>query len=356
MDLSKYNLNIEDWFLSREQSDFPDGTKYVDNYKSICGALRKVHKEVTEGADFTDDTSLTWHDESHVKKVIKQASRLLSYSSTQITAYETFALLVAIQIHDVMNIRGRDEHENHAIEIFNDLRIDGLVDSILLKNIGFIASCHAGSVLIGEKKEKDKIHLLNATTFKGDRIIHLRFLAALLRLADEYADDAERAMSFLLKIGKIKKGSIIHQKHAGALIDVDIQPNTGKIDFDYHIMVDDAIKKFPKFIKQKDTFEDIYLLDEIFERTVKSHYETIYCMRYLRPYISINKIHVSIELEHSDLAKQFSINYELEEKGYPNDELTILGLCGDKYLRNNGGYWSGENLSEYILKNGLLKT
>lgn len=355
MDLTKYNSNLENWFLKRQPNDFPDNKEYVSDYKSIKKALNSIHKEVTMGADYTDGTSLTWHDESHVKRVIEQASKLISYDNANITAYEVFVLLVAIQIHDVMNIMGRDEHENRAIEIFNSLRIDGLIDSILLKNIGFIASCHSGSVLIDNKKEKDKIFYLSTTIFPGDKRIHLRFLAALLRLADEYADDADRAMSYLLKIDKIKKGSIIHQKHAESLFDVDIQPNTGNINFDYHINVEDAVNKFPKYIKEKDTYEDIYLLDEIFERTVKSHYETIYCMRYLRPYISIDKLHISIEIEHSNLAKQLVIKYELEEKGYPNDELTILGLCGDKYLRKNGGYWSGENLKEYIIENKLSK-
>lgn len=354
MDLSQYNNNLEAWFLARKSTEFPDGIDYVAKYIAIADALKKVHKEVTAGADATDETSLTWHDLSHINKVIQQASHLLSYSSAKITEYEAFVLLVAIQIHDVKNIAGRDEHENRAIEIFSDLEIKGVIDSILLKNIGFIASCHAGTISVGGRKEKDKIHLLDPTLFKGPRVIHMRFLAALLRLADEYADDSERAMSYLLKFGKIKKGSIIHQKHAECLLDIDIQADSGKVDYDYHLTVTDAMQKFPKYVKEKETYEDVYLLDEIFERTVKAHYETIYCMRYLRPYISISKIHVSIELETERLSDKLKINYELEEKGYPNEELSILGLCGDKYLTHNGVYWSGEHLKEYIENNGII--
>jgi hypothetical protein len=353
MNLKDHQNSIESWLLSKNENDFPNKINYANTYNEVKRALKKVHKEVTAGADFTDHTSLTWHDESHIDRVITQASKLLSYSDVNITPYEAFVLLVAIQIHDVKNIEGRDEHESRAIEIFTDLGISGLIDSILLKNIGNVASCHAGNILIGAKKEKDKIHFLNHTLFKGERILHLRFLAAILRLADEYADDSERAMSFLLKMGKIKDGSIIHQKHAESLLDVDIQPDAGKVDFDYHLKVEDAILKFPKYIKHKDTFEDVYLLDEIFERTVKSHYETIYCMRYLRPYISINKLTVSIELEHSKFPHQLKINYELEERGYPNDELSILELCGES-LKNNGVSWSGENLKEYIVTHELI--
>lgn len=352
MNLQEYNNSIEDWLLAKNKNDFPGKINFAKTYEEIKRKLEDVHKQVTAGADATDDTSLTWHDESHIQRVIKQASKLLSYDGVKITAYESFVLLVAIQIHDIKNIEGRDGHENRAIEIFNDLGIPRLIDSILLKNIGFVASCHAGSILIGNRKEKDKIHFLNPTLLTGEKVLHLRFLAAVLRLADEYSDDSGRAMSYLLKYGKIKKGSIIHQKHAECLLDVEIKPNSGKVDFDYHLTVEDALKKFPKYNKEIGTFEDVYLLDEIFERTVKSHYETIYCMRYLRPYISISKLNVSIELEHSKLENQFRINYELEERGYPNDELNIEGLCGEK-LKNDGELWTGETLKKYILAKGL---
>ena len=350
MELKKHNDSLEEWFLQSKPSDFPDSISLVSKYEEIVKALKPVHKQVTAGADFSDGTSLTWHDESHIKKVIKQVSKLVRYKDADITRFEAFVLLVAIQIHDIKNIEGREEHENRAISIFNDLNITGLVDSILLKNIGFVASCHAGSVILGGRKEKDKISLLAASVFKGDKKIRLRFLAALLRLADEYADDSERAMSYLLKIGKIKEESIIHQKHAQCLIDVNIEAGSGKVDFDYHLAAEDALKKFPKYIKEKDTYEDVYLLDEIFERTVKSHFETIYCMRYLRPDISVTKLHVTIEIEHLKITQQLSIKYELEEMGYPNTELSILEVCGDKYLRQNGGYWSGENLKNYLEK------
>lgn len=353
MNLSAHNNNIEHWFLDRKPVEFPESKDYVSTYTSIAQALKKIHKQVTAGADLTDNTSLTWHDESHINKVISQASRILQYKDVELSPFEVFTLLVAIQIHDVKNIEGRTEHENRAIQILSDLNIEGLVDSILLKNIGFIASCHAGSYNVGTRKEKDKISLLAPTTLTGFKQIRLRFLAAVLRLADEYSDDSERAMSYLLEIGKIKAGSIIHQMHAKSLLDVNIEPDTGKVDFDYHINVSEALKKYPKYIKDKDTFEDVYLLDEIFERSVKSHYETIYCMRFLRPSVSINKLKISIEIDSSNIHNQLIISYELEEKGYPNSELTILDLCGEK-LKQNGGYWSGENLKNYLEEHNFL--
>ncbi len=348
MDLANHEGDIEQWFLSQPKNSFPDNIDYVSTYKTILEKLRPVHRQVNIGANETDDMSLTWHDESHIKKVIKQTSKLLSYKDAIITPFEAFVLLVAIQIHDLKNIEGREGHENNAISIFDDLGISNIIDSFIKKNIGFIASCHAGSYNKDGRNEKDKIsNLLPPSVFKEKRAIRPQYIAALLRLSDEYADDAERAMGFLLKKGLIKKSSIIHQKHAASLLDVDIIANSGIVSFDYHIKVSDAVIKFPKYVSEKETYEELFLLDEIFNRTVKSHYETVYCMRFLRPSISINKLQIVIELEHHDITHAVKIEYELLEKGYPNDSLSIIELCGDQ-IRKNGGHWSGQKLNDYI--------
>lgn len=341
--------HLEKWFLNRSQDDFPNSIDYVANYRSIVSALKPIHDSVNAGADFTDKTTLTRHDSSHINRVITQITKLLNYEKASITAYEAFHLLVAVQIHDIKNIDGRDGHENRAIEIFGELGINGLIDTRLLKSIATIASCHAGSFDKDGKRDKDKItHLLSPYEYKGSYEIHPQYLAALLRLADEYADEEGRALSYLLSAGKIAKESIIHQKHAESLKEVAIKSDSGIIEYDYYILRDDAIKTFPKLIEKPDKFEEIYLLDEIFKRTVKSHFETVYCVRYLRPSIPIVKLSVTIEVEKKEITdKPFKLEYELIEKGYPNDNLTIFELCGDK-LRRNGDFWTGENLMHYL--------
>ena len=351
MDLKSSNYNIEQWFINRPQTEFPDEIDYVSNYKSIVDKLEPIHKQVNAGADFTDKTTLTRHDISHINKVIKKISHLLSYRSAKLSPYEVFILLVAVQIHDIKNIDGRDEHENNAVEIFNDLGIQGLIDSRLLKNIGFIASCHAGSYMRENKKEKDKIGFLLQPLLYLDKFqIRPQFLSALLRLGDEYADDMERAMTHLLKIGKIKKDSIIHQKYAESLRNVAIKSDTGIVEFDFYLKIKDAVCTFPKYLKDENKYEEKFLLDEIFERTVKSHYETIYCMRFLRPLISVNKIKVTIEVEKTNVTdKTFTLPYEMIEKGYPNENLGIIDLCGES-LRKNGDYWNGKNLKDFLEK------
>jgi hypothetical protein len=81
-------------------------------------------------------------------------------------------------------------------------------------------------------------------------------------------------------------------------------------DFDSEI----AKKQFTKF------GDDKYLLDEIYDRTLKMERERRYCMRYLRPHLSLDSIRVIIVIQNSRNAYQCdTIRYTLEENGYPSD-------------------------------------
>jgi hypothetical protein len=343
--------NLEEWFLTLNPNSFPNNENYVSYYTTLKEKLKPVHKQVTQGADVTDGTSLTWHDESHIQTVIDKVSALLLYSNAEITAFEAFILLIAIQIHDIMNSDGREEHEGRAIEILQILGLSGVIDSVTTRTIGKIVNCHSGTFERTGIKEKDKISYLVQHTYqlKGQKV-RMQFLAALLRLGDEYADNEDRAMSYLLQLGKIQKTSEVHHKYAECLHSVDIIANSGITKLDFHIGVQDAVKMFDKYIKEKQTVEKIYLIDEVFSRILKCFYETIYCMRFLRPDISITKIAVHIEIEVETHNKELFVDFELVERGYPLATDNILDLIE---LRLNGSYWSGSNLKEYIEKHGL---
>ena len=62
----------------------------------------------------------------------------------------------------------------------------------------------------------------------------------------------------------------------------------------------------------------VFLLDEIFDRTLKMHLEHLYCMRFMRPYLAINRIVVDIAI-YTDkfMTELVRFSYALEEKGYP---------------------------------------
>ena len=74
MEFSKHKGDVEQWFLERKETEFYSKTDFVSIYKTIVTKLKPIHSQVNFGADYSDKTSLTWHDESHIRKVIEQVS------------------------------------------------------------------------------------------------------------------------------------------------------------------------------------------------------------------------------------------------------------------------------------------
>ena len=56
-----------------------------------------------------------------------------------------------------------------------------------------------------------------------------------------------------------------------------------------------------------------YLLDEIYDRTLKMEQERRYCMKFMHPYIDIGRIDVTINIYNEDLELLPSISYRLED-------------------------------------------
>src|SRR5947209_15111374 len=81
----------------------------------------------------------------------------------------------------------------------------------------------------------------------------------------------------------------------------------------------------------------VFLIDEIYERTMKTHRERMFCMRFLRPEINIERIAFSIDIYSEGLSEKLkSIEYKLEEAGYPDEKNPdIFQLCPD--LRTKTG-------------------
>lgn len=357
--------DLENWFLSQEQTAFPDKIEYVANYKSIVEKLKSIQDEVNAGADRTDNQTLTKHGESHIKKVIEQVSSLLAPDDITITPFEAFQLLLAIQIHDIKNAEGRESHEMRAIEIFSEEGLDKIyTNRVIIEQIGKISACHAGSVNINKKSNKDKINiLLDRDSYgKGKIETDARLLASLLRLADELADETGRSYRYLAKKKLISKKSEVHHKFAESIENIYIDHKGKTIYIDFHIDPKDAVCKFGKHNKTSGRYKAVYLLDEIYERCLKSHWETIYCMRFLRPKISIDQICVSIIIlgspKVSDNLEHFinppKIEFTLREIGYPVESMSD-GLDRIKsQTKKNGDSWTGKSLQKYVVDHKLV--
>lgn len=360
--------NLEEWLLKQPDKDFPPyysdrGEKsYPDKYRDIKTALIPIHNNVEKGAllksiadwkdslkaqiakikDQTDLESiqereqlnellqrdpavyLNYHGVGHVNKVIEKVSELVqNFRTGKLTAYETFLLLCAIQIHDIGNIFGRQNHENSLTHIFMNIANPIIHDTSIKVLITKIARVHSGRI-DGDKDTISKSKLRFGGNSFGQEVRE-RLLAALLRFADELADDSSRADLQALDLGMISEESLIYHEYSRSLHTVKIKENdvnnTLFLLLEYCIDSELMIKRFIKEGKSKP----ILLLDEIFNRTIKMEQERRYCMRFFKQYLPLDEIKVRIEIVSTyDLVEPEEVNYTLKESGYPmNDNITI---------------------------------
>lgn len=94
--------------------------------------------------------------------------------------------MCAIVVHDAGNIYGRAGHEKKLAEILNNQCDNIIPDAIERRVISRIAGVHGGKI----KGSSDTISVLNKTNTVNGFEIKEQLLAAILRFADELADDA----------------------------------------------------------------------------------------------------------------------------------------------------------------------
>jgi hypothetical protein len=291
-----------------------------------------------------DGGYLTDHGPDHVKTVIRRASQLAEHQRCELSPYEVYILLVGIHIHDVGIIfGGREQHEIKQEAVMEKLGMLMGEDTGEKVAIHKIAAAHGGSI----NGDKDTIGKLPDTEALLGQKIRPRILAALLRFADELADERARAARFPMALGQLPRSSEVYHKYAQALQSVIAQAPGDSVALDFEMTIQDACQTFGK------GDSTVYLLDEIFERTMKMHRERMYCMRFLRPLISIDKINVTVRVYGPQYSSEIEkVTYRLEESGYPDAVSQIHAMCPELTSSRYGGIINGESLSELLSKGG----
>jgi hypothetical protein len=179
-------------------------------------------------------------------------------------------------------------------------------DDVERKIIYNIAEAHGG-------KQKDKLEYLPEIDQVLGLDVRIRLLAAILKFADELADDYSRASR--QPWNQVPHKNQIFQKFAEKLKTVKIDHSSRTVYLHFSINKEDALQKFGK---SDNPSEDVYIVDEIYKRTYKTHLERIYCMRFTNPLIRLDTVSVKIEFFDEDYNEiREPIGYRLEEKGYP---------------------------------------
>ncbi len=313
--------NLEQYFIDLEQlgdfSKFPHSENYPSHYKFISGKLYKwVHSEVDSGAllsesELDSGVILTKHGTPHIKAVVGRATKLLDHQSVHLDPFEVFLLLMAIHFHDIANMLGRDGHAVKS-NIFIEKMGTGIVgeDKWIWDYVYEISKAHGGYV-IEHLPQEDFLH---------DIRFRPQLLAAILKFADEISENFERANNQLLELGKIHGESELHHKYSSCFNSVVLKPNSRELLLIYNLEEDDLRLKFNK------NGEEVFLLDELYLRTLKTYSEKVYCSRFFRPQINIDVIKVKIKIKRKKVMNN-ELGYEIRENIVDASMSELFRLC-----------------------------
>ncbi len=300
---------LDEWFLSLEGSQslicFPHSENYFTKYKGISEQLYQwVHPEVGVGSTASNPSDgpimvLTNHGNDHIHTLIVRVTQFLEDNDyCELSPFEIYVLLLSIHIHDVGNILGRKDHEKNSQKIIERIGT-GVVgqDNLVWDYIFEIAKAHK-DFQIDYLAEKDYLH---------EKLIRPQLLAAILKFADELAENFSRASNINMKLDNVPKESLLFHTIASTINSIIPLPKSREIKMIFNINEDDLKKIFLK------KGIEIYLIEEIYLRTLKAHSERVYCMKFMRPYINFENIKVTLNIKLND-GQRVQRWYILEER------------------------------------------
>ena len=312
--------SLHEWLAQSNAESFPNGDReaYMAHLQNVRTYLDdKVYRAIETGALLTDGVMLTRHGGRHVNTVVRRARDLLmdeeNHWNPRISPYEGYLLLMAIYVHDIGNLKGRAKHEKGIASIIEELEVPLREETVENKAIIQIAQAHGGTI---NGTNRDTIGQLASTDTVSGFPVRMQALAAVMRFADEIADDSSRSERILMKTSQLPEQSQVYHQYAKALHSVTVLRSQHAIDLHFLFHSSDAIQKFYKGDRS------VYLVDEIYSRTLKMYRECEYCMRFTYDQVRIDTISVKIVI-HKDnygiIQAIEPIGYRLAAHGYPDD-------------------------------------
>lgn len=309
---------------SGKRDEFPDvvpngAESFTHIFSEIEAFMNsEVHNHVVEGAAVAGNGMLNDHGAGHIAMVMARAYMLVKDNVQDLKGYEIFFLLLSIHFHDVGNIYGREAHEEKICNVFEALGNRFPLDSTARRLITNIAMSHGGN----HDGDKDTLAYVQDKEYVDGITIRASILAALLRFADEIADDKNRASSVLAVLDTIPKGNKVFHEYSRSLEPPIIEADTL---FLYYNIRNDLL-----FNRVSKLESEVFLYDEILSRIQKCLCELDYCKRYSQGFIHVSCLSVRINiLDNSELKEIYKIIFKAKITGYPDKSRYNLISCSD---------------------------
>jgi hypothetical protein len=308
---------------------FPDGgtIDYALRLQNIEAFLfEKVHDKVALLSALHESGVLTDHGPNHIRTVLRRAGDLCCAIDANLTGYENYLLILAIHFHDVGNMLGREKHEEKIVDVFHLLAGQIGADNIEKRILRSIAKTHGGYNEVDGSK--DTINELNVATQVYGAPVRPQLLAAILRFADELAEERQRANALYLNLIAPEADGKFHQtpdlppegeayhKIATLICPPEIEKDGQALKIVYELLLADLRKTFRK------SGNDVYLIDEILARITKTYEEKEYFSQFTRRYRCKPIEQMTAEIHLLEDGNAFTpietYSYIFRDTGYPS--------------------------------------
>jgi hypothetical protein len=256
----------------------------------------------------------TDHGPRHVVRVMELYGKFLKNNvpgltdyqvldSTSLNFYEMYLLLGATIWHDVGNILGREKHGTKIAQVADRLKRHFFVDEDIQNYALRIAQSHTGTDGVRVRIPVDDTDYMN-------REINLRFLGAVLRLADELEEGEVRVDKSYYETmkDKIPADKRIYWETSCCIKRIEPHPESCSIEAHARIKEDSLFKSLKKNGKR------VALIDELIFRFDKMNEERKYYMQFVRKHIDYNEIVLDLTVEDSQI-NQITFRFD-NDNGY----------------------------------------
>lgn len=213
-----------------------------------------------------------------------------------------------------------------------------------------IAMAHGGFNEDGDRDTIGSLPYENPPRISTGRTgeVRVKKLAAILRFADEIADDNTRTSRFLVDtVGRVRPESEIFHVYAERLTPPKVCHDSRSIELTFELNPHTVQHKYQKYGIER------YLFDEICDRTLKMYREHLYCRRFLLPEIVFEQIIIKIVICTDDYSRVLdTIQYTMMERGYPRLPCDIADVCPE-FTLNNGAQLASHVARLLSIQNGM---
>lgn len=258
-------------------------------YETLKAAMdAQIHPLVTTYANLATGSFFNDHGVQHIADVVKSAQRLLEGANGEISEYELFILLVAINYHDVGNMFGRIKHEDRINEVLEKFFSAASFDYLDRTLATQVASKHGGD----SNGNRDRLSELERHTTWKNSPVRPQLLASLLKLADELSEHNGRGDKRALDMNLLQGNeSEIHHAFACSVNNLMPDLKSGSVDYRFYLTVGLLQNEYVWKAGGK-----IRILEYIYQRVLKTYLECIYCSKYARGFFFFDRVNVRIEI------------------------------------------------------------